>query len=130
MLPLERLHDKLQKDQNNLPNNTPRSLNPIQAAKSEPLNRLATNLFSARLRMLTRSEFALTILQASLASVHVLLLKINQELQVLIWKTKIALRYHFQYRYYCLMHSVDMVATKRLRVALSEGFDTHLNIVF
>ena len=49
--------------------------------------------------MLTRSEFELTILQASLASVHVLLFtkkKQKQEKQVLIWKTKEAVGYHYQ----------------------------------
>lgn len=59
--------------ENNLPKSTPRSLNPIQAANSEPLNRLETTAFSATLWMLTRLEFALNDLHVSLASVHVLL---------------------------------------------------------
>ena len=75
----------------NLPYNTPRSLSPIQAAYSKPLNRLATNSFSATLWMLTKSEFAVNDLQVSLASVHVLLWWQEREITITDLKNRVFL---------------------------------------
>lgn len=75
----------------NLPYNTPRSLSPIQAAYSKPLNRLATNSFSATLWMLTKSEFAVNDLQVSLASVHVLLWWQEREISITDLKNRVFL---------------------------------------